>query len=320
MPHDPYTALWSRLDKFDPQALSALLERREVVRIGVMRGTIHLVSAEDALVLRPLVQPVFEGQLWRHRDYSPGLRDVDLGPVVDAGRALLEEEPRTGRQLRALLADRFPDLDPAALAYACQMRLGLVQPPPRGLWGRGTQVRWTTAEAWLGRPLAVRSSIDDVVIRYLRAFGPASVADVATWSRLTVLREVVDRLRPQLRTFRDERGREVFDLPDAPRPAAETAAPVRFLPEYDNLLLSHDDRRRFHDDGAREALAAGWSIGWGAVLHDGLVRGRWRRLEDDLHVVHVPLPTRAVAAVAAEGRRLARFLGADGVRLSVAGR
>jgi hypothetical protein len=195
VPHNPYTALWSRLDGFRAESLSQLLERRQVVRMGVMRGTIHLLTGHDCLLLRPLTQPVFEGQLWRHRDFSPQLRGVDLDPVVEAGRIALEE-PRTGTELRAFLAARFPELDSAALAYACQMRLALVQVPPRGLWGKSAQVRWTTAEAWLGQPLEPDPSLEDVVLRYLAAFGPASVADVATWCRLTGLREVVEWLRP----------------------------------------------------------------------------------------------------------------------------
>ena len=150
VPHNPYTALWSRLDGFRPEALSALLERREVVRIGVMRGTIHLVTADDCLVLRPLTQPVFEGQLWRHRDLSPQLRGVDLEPVVEAGRLALEEPRTRNRAARAPRRRDFRTLDAAALAYACQMRLALVQVPPRGLWGKSAQVRWTTAEAGSG--------------------------------------------------------------------------------------------------------------------------------------------------------------------------
>ena len=315
VPHNPYTALWSRLAGFRPESLSELLERREVVRIGVMRGTIHLLTRDDCLLLRPLTQPVFEGHLWRHRDLSPQLRGVDLDPVVEAGRMALQE-PRTGTELRAFLAARFPELDPAALAYACQMRLALVQVPPRGLWGRTAQARWTTAEAWLGRPLEADPSLEDVVLRYLGAFGPASVADVTTWCRLTGLRQVVERLRPQLVTFRDDRGRELFDLPDAPRPDPGTRAPVRFLPEYDNVLLSHDDRGRFTSATDRALLGPVWSVGWGAVLHDGVVRGIWRAQADGLVVRHVPLSKRSLAAIAAEGRRLARFLGgAADVRL-----
>ena len=315
VPHNPYTALWSRLAGFRPEALSELFERREVVRIGVMRGTIHLLTAGDCLLLRPLMQPVFEGQLWRHRDYSPALRELDLEPIVEIGRAVLAERPRNGTELRAIFAERFPGLDPAALVYACQMRLALVQPPPRALWGRSTQVTWTTAEAWLGRPPAAAPSLDDVVLRYLGAFGPATVADAATWSRLTGLREVVERLRPRLRTFRDERGRELFDLPDAPRPDPDTPAPSRFLPEYDNVLLSHADRARFSTEQDRTALADGWTVGWGAVLADGVVRGRWRLDPEGIVVRHAALSKRALASIAAEGRRLADFLDAADVRL-----
>ena len=130
------------------------------------------------------------------------------------------------------------------------------------------------------------------MLRYLAAFGPASVADVTTWCRLTGLRAVVERLRPQLVTFRDERGRELFDLPDAPRPDPDTPAPVRFLPEYDNVLLSHDDRSRFVSAPDRALLGPVWSVGWGAVLHDGVVRAIWRAEADGIVVRHVPLPKR----------------------------
>jgi hypothetical protein len=312
VPHNPYTGLWSRLDGFRPDALSELLERRKVVRVGVMRGTIHLVSGDDCLVLRPLMQPVFEAHVRRHPEHGPALQDVDLAPVIEFARPLLAAKARSGTELRKIFAERFPTLDPAALAHACQMRLAFVQVPPRGLWGRSAQVRSTTAESWLGKPFATDASIDSVVLRYLAAFGPASVADVTTWCRLTGLRAVVERLRPRLVSFRDERGRELFDLPRAPRPSEDTAAPVRFLPEYDNVLLSHDDRSRFVLEADRAALGPGWNIGWGSVLHDGLVSARWRLEPAALVVAHVDrLPKNALAAIRAEGRRLARFWEAE---------
>jgi hypothetical protein len=318
VPHNPYTGLWSRLERFRPESLSELLERREVVRVGVMRGTIHLVTADDCLLLRPLVQPVFEAQLRRHREHGPAIRDLDLTPVVEFAQEVLEEEPRSGTALRALFAERFPDLNPAALAHASQMHLAFVQVPPRGLWGKRAQVRWTTAESWLGRPFVSSPSIDSVVLRYFAAFGPASVADVTTWCRVTGLRAVVERLRPQLVTFQDERGRELFDLPHAPRPAEETPAPVRFLPEYDNLVLSHDDRSRFFNPADRAALAQGWTIGWGSVLHDSIVSAVWRLEPEALVVRHVErLSKKALAAIAAEGRRLARFLEAEPPEVSL---
>jgi hypothetical protein len=312
VPHNPYTALWSRLEGFRPESLSRLLEERELVRVAVMRATIHLVTAGDCLQLRPLVQPILTAELQRHRDHSPELVGVDLEPVLAFARRLLAT-PRSGPQLRDALAERFPELDPAALAYACRCRLALVQVPPRGLWGRTGQVTTATAESWLGRPLEAQPSIDEVVLRYLAAFGPASVADVSTWCRLTRLRDVVERLRPRLLVFRDERGRELFDLPHAPRPGPDASAPVRFLPEYDNLLLSHADRSRFVSAEDRRAIAPAWTLGWGAVLHDGAVRAVWRSERDGVVVRHLPLTQRAAGAVAAEGRRLARFLGVEPV-------
>jgi hypothetical protein len=309
-PLNPYTALWSRLAGFRPDELGRLLEERRVVRIAVMRSTIHLVSADDCLVLRPLMQPVLDAELARYRD----LTGVDVVAVLSFGRELVGERPRSTRELRAALAERFPAHDPGDLAYACRNLLAFVQVPPRGVWGRTSQVISTTAESWLGRPLDASPSLEDVVLRYFGAFGPATVADVAAWSRLTGLREVVDRLRPRLSTFSDERGRELFDLPEAPRPDPETPAPTRFLPEYDNVLLSHADRGRFispkHQRGAFSRVKGRIH---GTVLSNGLVFGVWQLQGDGTLVVsHAERATkRTAAAVAAEGRRLLRLIAAD---------
>jgi Winged helix DNA-binding domain len=308
VPLNPYTALWSRLERFEPSALADLLVERRVVRTVVMRATIHLVTADDCLLLRPLMQPVLDQELARHREYAPALDGVDLDAVLAFARSFLAE-PRTGPELRAALAERFPEHVSAALAYACRNLLALVQVPPRGVWGRTSQVTSASAEAWLGRPLVERPSLDDVVVRYLAAFGPATVADVSAWSRLTGLCEVVERLRPRLRTFRDERGRELFDVPDARRPDPDVPAPPRFLPEYDNVLLSHADRSRFRNP----AVSHPGGLGWGALLVDGLVSGFWRVERDrdraTLAVRHVErLSKRAADDVQAEGLALLGFL------------
>jgi hypothetical protein len=331
VPLDPYTGLWSRLEGFRPETLARLIEERAAVRTVVMRGTIHLVSADDCLLLRPLMQPVLDVELARHRDHAPALRGVDLEPVLEVARHALAARPLSGPELRAVLAERFPEQDAAALAFACRCLLPIVQVPPRGVWGRTGQVTVTTAESWLGRPLSARPSLERVVHRYLAAFGPASVADVTTWCRLTGLREVVERLRPKLRTFRDEGGRELFDLTDAPRPEPNTPAPTRFLPEYDNVLLSHADRTRVAPTERRTALRQAGGIGFGSVLHDGFVCGIWRLERDrskrsDAAILSVTLvermPQRAASAIAAEGRRYLRFAAADAasrdVRVAIA--
>jgi hypothetical protein len=320
VPLNPYHALWSRLDGFRPDDLSQAILDRRAVRIVVMRATIHLVTADDCLILRSLAQPVLDAELTRHRDFAPPLRGVDLDPVLGFATQLLAERPLSNTELRAAMDERFPELDAAALAYACRCKLGLVQAPPRGVWGRSGQVKVTTVESWLGRPLVSDPPIDEVVMRYFAAFGPAAVADLATWSRLTGLRKVVDRLRPRLRPFRDERGRELFDVQDAVRADPDTPAPPRFLPEYDNLLLSHDDRSRFFpdDDKVRVRLFGADRKVSGAVLNDGFACGTWRIERDrnaDAFAIVVDhagrLDRRARSAVVAEGRRRLRFLAPD---------
>jgi hypothetical protein len=183
------------------------------------------------------------------------------------------------------------------------------------VWGAGGQPRWTTAEAWLGRDLDAKGSREHLVVRYLKAFGPATVMDIQAWSGLTRLGEVVDGLRDsRLRTFRDEDGRELFDLPDAPRPAPDTPAPPRFLPEYDNLLLSHADRTRFITGNERVPLRPGHGGRYGTLLVDGLFRGTWQiTRERERAMLHVepfePLSDRD--AIADEGERLLEFAAAD---------
>jgi len=313
VPTDPYLALWSRLDRFHPGDLADLLLDRDVVRIVVMRSTIHLVTAEDCAVLRPFAQPVIDRELRARRDVAPGLEGVDLGPVLAFAHEAMTEQPRTPTALRALLGERFPDLDPSALAAACRNHLPLVQVPPRGVWGRSGGVTYAPADTYLGRALADPPPIDDIVMRYFAAFGPASAADLAAWSGLTGARELIDRVRPQLREFRDERGKQLFDVPDAPRPQADVPAPPRFLPEYDNVLLSHADRSRFRPDDGRR-LAAGTRAVRGAVLNDGAGVGTWRTESRDdgsttLVVDHLDaLSKRDQRAIAAEGRAMHAFL------------
>lgn len=306
VPLNPYLGLWSRLEGFRPPELAQLLADRAVVRIVLLRGTLHLVTADDCLGLRALVQPVLDRELTVHADHADPLRGVDLAPVLAFARTVLAE-PRSGPELRAALAERFPDHDAAALAYACRNHLALVQAPPRGLWGRPGGIRLVTAEAWLGRPVAVAPSIGDVVLRYLAAYGPASAADVSTWSGLPAQREVLERLRPRLRTFLDPSGRELFDVPDGLLPDPDVPAPVRFLPEYDNVLLSHADRTRFVADDDRKRLWANPRRVRGTVLHDGMVAGTWAT-EDGSMVLTLLAGEPAAATVLAEAREAARFL------------
>jgi hypothetical protein len=280
-PFDPYYALWSRLEGFDPQELAGLLEERRVVRATMLlRTTIHLVTADDWLALRPVLQTVVERGLFTGSPFGRRLEGLDIDEVVAFGRALLDERPRSGRELRAELTKRFPGWDPESLGYTVRALVPNVQVTPRGVWGKSQQPVLTTPEHWLGRSVGTDADPAPFILRYLRAFGPASVMDIQTWSWLTKLTEVVERLRPGLRTFRDEDGRELFDLPDGPLPDPDTPAPPRFLPAYDNIVLSHKDRRRIIGDAPAVANDGMWqfeeAFRGGSVLVDGFVSAGWR--------------------------------------------
>lgn len=271
----PYFQLHARLAGFRPEQLARLMEERKVVRMVTMRSTIHTHTVRDALGLRPLVQGARDREV---NYFRKGLAGVDLERLARRARDFVEAEPRTMGEIREELLREWPSADPQSLAVAARCLLPLVQVTPRGVWGRSGQVRLTSLESWVGGEAAggeAGDGIDDVVLRYLGAFGPASVKDMQTWAGLTRLREAFERLRPRLVAFRDENGVELFDLPDAPRPDADVPAPPRFLPEFDNLLLSHADRSRVIPP---EAKGRSWTGNQAhcTLLVDGFLAGLWR--------------------------------------------
>jgi hypothetical protein len=318
-PLAPYVGLWTRLERFEPSDLATLITGREAVRGPLMRATIHLVTAGDALRLRPLLHPVLE-RTFRGSPFARDLQGVDFEALLAAGRGLLADAPRTRAELGRRLAETWPDRDPAALAHAITYLIPVVQVPPRGVWGETGQATWTPVEIWLGRPLASEPTADEVITRSLAAYGPASVMDIQRWCGLTRLRGVIEELRPRLRTFRHEDGRELFDVPDGALPDPDTPAPPRFLPEYDNVLLGHDDRTRVVPPRDGPPLFPGYTGNVGSVLVDGFFRGLWK-LERDGDTVTLALEVRGrltkeeTAALSAEGMRLLEFTdGADASR------
>lgn len=312
-PLPPYYGLWSRIEDFRPEELARLILDRRVVRASLMRGTVHLVTADDCLTLRPLFTALLERLLHAVPARAAELRKIpDLAALRETAARLLREA-RGARELGALLAERWPQCDPAELARAAQYLVPTVQVPPRGVWGKAAQPAWMTVESWLGRPLAAAPAVEAVVLRYLAAFGPASVADMQKWSGLSGLGEVADRLRPRLRTFRDGQGRELFDLPDAPRPDPETPAPIRLVAEFDNLILAHADRSRVIAEADVRRVITKNGIVRGTVLVDGFVRGIWtlaRERKEKATVVVTPFRPVSGAhaeAVTKEALRLLAF-------------
>jgi hypothetical protein len=322
VPRPPFVGLWSRLDGFRREDLTRAIERKQVVRGTLMRGTLHLVSRRDYVRFRRTLQPMLTAGL---RSILRGRMDsLDVAAAVAEAATWFVEAPRTFEALRVHLEKRFPGADVRGLAYAVRMELPLLQVPAANeRWAYPARADFAVAESWLGDRLASSDASGALVLRYLEAFGPASVADAQTWCGLAGLNATFERLRPKLRAFRDERGRELFDLPNAPRPDPDQEAPVRFLPEWENLLLSHADRSRLISDEHRPAIATANLRLPGTFLVDGFVAGLWvasRKKSTATMELRpfAPLSRPTRTAVEEGGEALLRFLEPDATTVTVA--
>lgn len=321
----PYVGLWTRLADFRHDDLTALLHGRTLVRAKLLRNTQHLVCARDFRWLQPLLSPV----LGRARTgaFGRAVAGLDGAELAAAGRELMavradaEVPELTRARLGRLLAERFPGRDATALAYVVQSLVPHVHPPPSGTWGHRGATPVTLAESWLGRPVepAERVRPHTAVTRYLAAFGPASVRDMQAWSGLTRMRAVVEELRPRLRAYRDERGTELFDVPDGTLADPEQPAPARFLPAYDNAVLAHADRTRVISDEDRARVITG-SVVRPVFLVDGRVGGTWQLAGGTLRITpYRPLGDDDSRELEAEAGRLLDFVTAAPAVRSAAG-
>lgn len=295
-PPEAYIGLWSRLAGFRKEQLTRALERRSVVRATLFRVTLHFVAATNHAAFAVLAH-----RRWRDDLLRQGIPVNDLAERIER---LAERGTFTYADMSAVA----PELGERQFRVRCLTPL--VHVPPSGTWGH-SRVRVTTAERWLSGPEPSQSEAAALLVRrYLGAFGPATRRDLLAFSELRVadVTPGLELLEGQLRRFRDEEGRELLDLPRAPRPAADTPAPVRFLPRWDALLLSHADRSRVLPPEYRGAVITG---GWvhPTFLVDGVVAGIWR-LEDGKVKTEpfAPLPRTARRELDDEARRLARFL------------
>jgi hypothetical protein len=316
----PFIGLWSRVEGFRADDLARLARERKVVRATMMRGTLHLLTTKDYADLRSALQPMLtEGMKGVLGDRTAGL---DIDRVSTTARELLDDEPRTFEDLRTALGQKWPGLDVRALGYAVRTHLPLVQVPDDTRWGWPGAARFAVAETWIGERIGPGGGLPSLVKRYLGAFGPASVRDAQAWSGIRSLADAFEELRPKLAVFRDEKGRELFDLPKAPRPPAATPAPVRFLPDFDNLVLGHADRTRVVPDAHRARVATKNLQILPTILVDGLVSGTWRieraRKTAVLAITaFVELPGKAKAALTEEGTALLRLVEPDAPSVEV---
>ena len=309
IPNPPYIGLWSRLQAFDRQDLTRLLETREIARAPWIRSTLHLISASDHQRFQAVIQPALARGL--RAFFGKRAKDLDVERLCDIARPFLEHEEPTIGALRAHLQEHEPSHDAEAMAYAVRSYLPLVQVPPSGAWGAGTRATYTTAAYWLGeaRPLDLTA----LFRRYLSAFGPASVMDFQTWSGMTGLKSQLAADMRNLVRYRSESGETLYDLPGLPIGKGEDATPLRFLPEYDNILIAHKDRRRILPETHRKKVFASAGRVLSTVLIDGFVAGIWKARKTKVAAnLRVSLFERQSTAVHKqiqdEGQRLIRFI------------
>jgi hypothetical protein len=311
-PKPPFLGLWTRVEGFERDQLTALFHKRTIVRATFLRATIHVVTAKDFLALRPAIQPVLEGAM--QVILKDRLAGFDLTALTKQVRKMLDREPLTFAAIREEFLRADPKADERAMGYAVRMLLPLVQVPVDGQpWAFPSQACFAPAEQWLDKAIPSKPAPPDgLLLRYLAGYGPASADDMRAWSGLAraEVKDAVDRLRPKLIVFRDGK-RELFDLPDAPRPDGDAPAPVRLVPEYDNVITTRADERFVAKADRPRVFLSALRIA-ATVLVDGFVAGTWK-LEATKKVATVtiepfkPFAGRVKKEVEAEAELLLKF-------------
>ncbi len=314
-PPSPYLGLWSRLDGFTPDQLVRAIARRTVVKATLMRTTLHIVSARDYLAYAGMYRQSRIREL--QRQLVAAGEDADFAGDGERVAAFAAERPRSRPELLALLGRpklRIEERSPWLVWYGLAAHAGLVNAPPSSAWRSHTAGgTFVPARTWLGAEGTSGDGAAVSLVRsYLAAFGPASRADIAQWTGFA--RSVVDRglAGLELRRFKDEQDRELYDLPRAPLPSSRVRAPARLLPRFDNLVLSHDDRRRVIANAHRASVIQGGEVS-ATFIVDGFVAGTWSFEEGRVHLrPFAPLPRAARREIADEASRLEVFLRAHG--------
>ncbi|GAA3948338.1 winged helix DNA-binding domain-containing protein [Gordonia caeni] len=315
-PQAPFFALWSRIADFDPAEVDDLLTDRELVRMPLQRGTVFLMDALDARWIRRAVQPVHDTAL--ARTHLPQLGGIDADQVLAHAAALFagsdgEAAGVPGARLRTTLAQTWPDVPAEALTAVARARLPLVQTPPRGLWGRGGAPVLQILDRWIGPgdPAVVGDeACRDLIRMYLRGYGPASAAAIATWSGLTGLGPLLAAMEAdwELVKLAAPDGRELFDLDGLEIASGREPAPVRLIAPYDGVLVANADRDRVADREVYRATVTPNGRSPGFILVDGYLAGTWRLAGGEVELTELTDLTPAQrTGVEREAARLAAF-------------
>ncbi|HKR64074.1 MAG TPA: winged helix DNA-binding domain-containing protein [Thermoanaerobaculia bacterium] len=294
VPKPPFIGLWTRLAKFERDDLRKLFAKGEVLRGTLMRGTLHIATKKDFAAWRATLQPVLT-----QGAQSVTRGAVEIETVVAEAQKFLAKGPRVFEDIRQHLVAKFPGVNDRLLGYVVRMHLPLAMTPDDSAWSFPPDSQFALTA--IGKP-----DLHAFALRYLAAFGPATAADFQTWSGLRGVSKLFAEL--DVERLRDDKGRELFDVPGAPRPDEDTPAPVRFLPEFDNLLLAHADRTRIVSEEFRPRIVTKNLRVLATFLVDGFVAGTWTIAKKTLVVTPFAKLTRAQKiAVDEEGERLMQF-------------
>lgn len=272
LPRPPFIGLWTRLEGLTRADVGRAIDSRAVVRATAMRGTIHLMAAPDFLAFRASLQEGLDAGL--HAILRERARTIDFRALNRAALAYFRS-PHTFEDARTHLVKTFTGGDERALGYAARLSVPLVQVPGKDAWSFPAQADFVSAETWLGKPPAASSSLDALVLRYLAAYGPATARDAQAWLGVGGLDAVIEKLSPKLTRIDAGKGKPLYDLPDAPRPDADTPAPVRFLPEWDSMIVTRADERFVAKAHRPRVFLPGLRVA-ALVLVDGVAAGTWK--------------------------------------------
>ncbi|MCU0481000.1 MAG: winged helix DNA-binding domain-containing protein [Anaerolineae bacterium] len=309
IPNPPYIGLWSRLASFQRDDLTRAMQNREIVRCAMFRSTLHLITQADHHRFHRVIEPALVKGL--RSFHGRNIEGMAIPPLLTAIKPFLDESARSMGEIGKFLQTIEPERNPEALNYTIRTYLPLVQIPPAGTWGAGSKATYATAESWIG--WGESADVGALFLRYLAGYGPASVMDFQTWTGMTKLASEIESVKGQLRVFVDENGVELYDLPDMPLPDIDAPLPVKFVPEYDNILIGHADRTRILPEEHRKKvfLTAGRVLN--TILVDGFVAGVWKiettKRTATLQITpFITLTDAQREALISEGERLTRFV------------